>query len=232
MQLLPWHPPTHIHYSVSAQWRWREGYSFVNATPIHVNALPPPQNVRHTSLCALLPHPCLSCSPFLFHYVRWDKKHLICYKKKKEEKKHKRAGQRYDSHRKLDSRLLKPSYWNVLRPHLPTAGWMQGLHIKVLVAFRGEGQGFDWAGLLNWAQNEHRHSKGQFTGCSHCMWGRALCYPHRQCYEQTAAANCVPVKLQGLRWSRYLVSCGTRVRSNPDSGPAGSPRTDMPLTET
>lgn len=29
---------------------------------------------------------------------------------------------------------------------------MQGLHIKVLVAFRGEGQGFDWAVLLNWAQ--------------------------------------------------------------------------------
>lgn len=108
MQLLPWHPPTHIHYSVSAQWRWREGYSFVNATPIHVNALPPPQNVRHTSLCALLPHLCLSCSPFLFHYVRWDKKSILFATKKKEKKKTRGLGRGAGIGGGLDSRLLKP----------------------------------------------------------------------------------------------------------------------------
>lgn len=90
MQPLPRHPPTHIHYSVSALWRWREGYSFVNATPIHVNALPPPHNLPHASLCALLTHPLLILLFFFYSFMSDEikkrrKKHLICCKKEKKE---------------------------------------------------------------------------------------------------------------------------------------------------
>lgn len=152
----------------------------------------------------------------LFHSIMSDEIKSILFATKKEKKKHKRAEGGcwwYDSRRKLDSGLLKPpdellttartapqteggtpSCWNLLGPHLPTAGWRQGLHIKVLVAFRGEGQGFDWAVLLN----GHRMSTG--TARAYLLAAATACEAERR-VTHTASAMNRQLQLTALQWS-------------------------------
>lgn len=162
MQPSPRHPPTRVRCDVSAPREMkRGGHSFVNATPRHVNTLPPHSLPTFLSLCYLFycivskkikPH-----TVFALKIKRKGRAMLVWYKAWCYIVLLPTPTPASDYSLCSRGKMLEASPWDLLFPHLPTAGCESGgLALECLWLLDERGRGL--IGLF--CPTGHKHSGG------------------------------------------------------------------------